>query len=142
MCIFDFLFTYLRLLASCRSCWNCDVRGEKAHTKNSCVPFLDKDRFSDYFKSVLSEVVFHQNIFLAKNGMQEFSKVFSRLRRHDLTCGEYPGGLIALKCTKLTIDFVRSGRAEIGGGGGSSSCSELVAHASVGVLLGLLLLTL
>jgi len=43
---------------------------------------------------------------------------------------------------KLTIDFVRSGRAEIGGGGGSSSCSELVAHASVGVLLGLLLLTL
>lgn len=43
---------------------------------------------------------------------------------------------------KLTIDFVRSGLAEIGGGGGSSSCSELVAQASVGVLLGLLLLTL
>lgn len=41
----------------------------------------------------------------------------------------------------LTIDFVRSGLTEIGGGGESSSCSELVA-ISVGVLLGLLLLTL
>ena len=43
---------------------------------------------------------------------------------------------------QLTIEMVRSGLAEIVGGGGSSSCSELVAHASVGVLLGLLLLTL